>query len=243
MFLDSRLSLVGLCCAALLLPACRGGGGGGGSSDTDNSGTDSADTTNTNPTTSETEGEAESLDDTGNDDGPQPSTQSPSARPRVKFKTAQRYATDLSTALEVPRETLCTELDDFDCVDVHRIALGEVDAFGLRLFEPLENMPLTAPIAVDRIGLTACGERAQLDFDTPGQAVSFSEVASGDASEDNRNAVVERLYRQLLLREATDREVEMVSAMYGDLPSDNQAQTWAQMACFAIATSTEALFY
>ena len=244
MFLDSRLTLMGLCCAALMLPACRGGGGGGGSSDTDTAGTDSTSggTTN-NPTASETEGEAESLDDTGEDDGPAPQTQSPSARPRVKFKTAQRYATDLSTALEISRETLCTELDDFDCVEVHRIALGEVDAFGLRLFEPLENMPLTAPIAVDRIGLTACGERAQLDFDTPGQAVSFTEVASGGASEGNRTAVVERLYRQLLLREATDREVEQVTAMYDDLPSNNQAQTWAQMACFAIATSTEALFY
>lgn len=244
MFLDSRLPLLTLCCAALVLPACRGGGGGGGSSDTDTAGTDSTTGTTNNPTASETEeGEAESLDDTGEDDGPAPETQSPSARPRVKFKTAQRYATDLSTALEISRESLCTELDDFDCVEVHRIALGEVDAFGLRLFEPLENTPLTAPIAVDRIGLTACGERAQLDFDTPGQAVSFTEVASDDTSEANRNAVVARLYRQLLLREATDREVESITAMYDDLPSNNQAQTWAQMACFVIATSTEALFY
>ncbi|MCR9163994.1 MAG: hypothetical protein ACE37F_02165 [Nannocystaceae bacterium] len=244
MFLDSRLTLVALCCGALALPACRGGGGGGGSSDTETAGTDSTGgTTDTNPTASETEGEAESQDETGNDDGPDPGTQAPSARPRVKFKTAQRYATDLSNALEIPRESLCTELDDFDCAAVHRIALGEVDAFGLRLFEPLENMPLTAPIAVDRIGLTACGERAQRDFDAPGQAVSFSEVASGDASASNRDAVVERLYRQLLLREATDREVEQVTAMYDDLPSSNQAQTWAQMACFVIATSTEALFY
>lgn len=244
MFLDSRLPLLALCCAAFVLPACRGGGGGSGSGDTDTAGTGSSSGTTSNPTASETEeGEAESLDDTGEDDGPAPETQSPSARPRVKFKTAQRYATDLSTALEISRESLCTELDDFDCVEVHRIALGEVDAFGLRLFEPLENTPLTAPIAVDRIGLTACGERAQLDFDTPGQAVSFAEVASGDASEANRNAVVERLYRQLLLREATDREVESITAMYDDLPANNQAQTWAQMACFVIATSTEALFY
>ena len=109
---------------------------------------------------------------------------------------------------------------------------------------PLATTPLTAPIAVDRIGLTACGERAQRDFESPGSATSFSEVANGDAADaSNRNAVVSRLYRQLLLREASDSEVDLVAAMYGDLPEDGRAQTWAQMACFAIATSTEALFY
>ena len=247
MFLDSRVSLLAVCSVFLLLPACRGGGGGGGSAsdgETDSAGTDTTTgATDSTPTVSATEGEDESLDETGNDDGPLPPTQSPSARPRVKFKTAERYAADLSTALELPRESLCTELEDFDCVDVHRIALGEVDAFGLRLFEPLENMPLTAPIAVDRIGLTACGERAALDFASPGQAVSFVEVASGDDSQASRDAVVRRLYLQLLLREATDREVEQVGNMHDELPEADRTQTWAQMACFAIATSTEALFY
>ena len=243
MFLD-RANLLAVCCVAVLLPACRGGGGGGGGSASDTeSSTGEPTGSDSTPTASDTENADATADATGADDGPQPPTQAPSARPRVKFKTAERYAADLSTALSLPRDGLCSELDSFDCVDVHRIALGEVDAFGLRLFEPLESMPLTAPIAVDRIGLTACGERAQLDFATPGQATSFAEVAQGDGSQANREAVVGRLYRQLLLREATDRELAVVSAMYEDLPSEGRDQTWAQMACFAIATSTEALFY
>ena len=71
----------------------------------------------------------------------------------------------------------------------------------------------------------------------------FAEIAGGDASQANREAVVSRLYRQLLLRAPTDRELAMVTAMYDDLPSEGRDRTWAQMACFAIATSTEALFY
>ncbi len=244
MFLDARTPFLALVCAALMLPACRGGGGGGGGDDSGSTGggTDTAGT-DSSPTASDTDNDDDSADETGNDDGPEPPAQAPSARPHVKFKTAQRYAADLSTALSLAPESLCTELDSFECAQVHRITLGEVDAFGLRLFKPLDTTPLTAPIAVDRIGLTACGERAQLDFESPGQAASFAEVAGGDASEGNRDAVVQRLYRQLLLRDPTDREVEVVTAMYDDLPAQGQARTWAQMACFVIATSTEALFY
>ncbi len=244
MFLESRRSLFIFAVASLL--ACGGGGGSGsGSSDTD-SGSSGGTAPSSGPSSATTDSADDGTtdDDTGNDDGPQPANQAPSARPRVKFKTAERYAADLSTALSLPRSELCSELDAFDCVTVHRIALGEVDAFGLRLFEPLAKAPLTAPIAVDRIGLTACGERAERDFESPGSATSFAEIADGNADDaSNRDAVVARLYRQLLLREASDSEVELVSAMYGDLPEDGRAQTWAQMACFAIATSTEALFY
>lgn len=242
MFLDHRALLLALCTASLV--AC---GGGGSSSDGDSGSTGGTDTQTSTPTggPSETESNTEgSADETGDDSGPQPGEQAPSARPRVKFKTAERYAADLSNALSLPREALCSELDAFDCVNVHRIALGEVDAFGLRLFEPLETTPITAPIAVDRIALSACGERAAQDFADSGNAASFQEVAGGNASDaSNRDAVVARLYRQLLLREATEAETAAVTAMHDDLPEADRAQTWAQMACFAIATSTEALFY
>ncbi len=244
MFLDHRALLLSLCTASLF--ACGGGGTSSGGDSGSTGGTDtqtSAPTSGPSGTESESETE-DSADETGDDSGPQPGEQAPSARPRVKFKTAERYATDLSNALSLPREALCSELDAFDCVNVHRIALGEVDAFGLRLFEPLENTPITAPIAVDRIALSACGERAAQDFADSGNAASFQDVAGGDASNaSDREAVVARLYRQLLLREATEAELEAVSSMHDDLPPTDRAQTWAQMACFVIATSTEALFY
>lgn len=240
MFLDHRALLF----VTATLVAC---GGGGTSSGADSGSTGGTETQSSSPTSgpSETEGGTEdSADETGEDSGPQPGEQAPSARPRVKFKTAVRYAADLSNALSLPRESLCSELDAFDCIGVHRVALGEVDAFGLRLFEPLETMPVTAPIAVDRIALSACGERAAQDFADSGNSASFQEVAGGDSSSaSDRDAVVARLYRQLLLREATEAEIDAVSSMHDDLPQSGRAQTWAQMACFVIATSTEALFY
>ncbi len=243
--------LIWMCAGALVLGACGGGGGassGANSGFTDSStesGTDSAGTqsggTDSDPT--EPTDPTDPTDPTGDtDDGV--ADQAPSARPRVKFKTAERYAADLSNALSLPVDGLCSELDAFDCVTVHRVALGEVDAFGLRLLEPLESTPLTAPIAVDRIGLTACGERAARDHADPQGASTFVEVAGMDEPDlAAREAVVSRLYRQLLLREARDAERSAVAAMYDDLPADGRSQTWSQMACFAIATSTEALFY
>lgn len=239
MFLDPRISSLTVC---LVLCACGGGGGGGGSPGGDGSTGGETDAPTSAPTGGGDDGG--STEDSGsNDDGPAPPEQAPSARPRVKFKTANRYAADLSRALSIPTDALCRELDDFDCVEVHRIALGEVDAFGLRLFEPLESPPLSAPIAVDRIALTACGERAALDFETPAQAELFGEVAQGEAGRADRDAVVDLLYGRLLLRDPTDAEREAVTAMHDDLPDERRTQTWAQMACFAIATSTEALFY
>ncbi|MBV1861754.1 MAG: hypothetical protein KUG77_25265 [Nannocystaceae bacterium] len=242
MSLDHRTLLLGLCTASLL--AC-GGGSGRSSGDSGSTGGSETQTSTLTVGTSGTQtGTDDSADETGDDSGPQPGEQAPSARPRVKFKTAERYAADLSNALSLAPDALCSELDAFDCISVHRIALGEVDAFGLRLFEPLETMPITAPIAVDRIALSACGERAAQDFADSGNAASFQEVASGDASNaSERDVVVARLYRQLLLREATEAETLAVASMYDDLPEDNRAQTWAQMACFVVATSTEALFY
>lgn len=239
MFLDHRALL--LATAALL--ACGGGGTSSGADSGSTGGSDSSTQSGPSPTSgpSATEGDTE---DSADDNGPQPGEQAPSARPRVKFKTAERYAADLSNALSLPRESLCSELDAFDCINVHRIALGEVDAFGLRLFEPLETTPITAPIAVDRIALSACGERAAQDFADSGNAASFQDVAGGDASSaSDRDAVVARLYQQLLLREATEAELGAVSSMHDDLPQEGRARTWAQMACFVIATSTEALFY
>ena len=44
-----------------------------------------------------------------------------SSDPRVKFKDGARYLSDLATALEMPRESICKELGLYDCYSGHAV--------------------------------------------------------------------------------------------------------------------------
>lgn len=182
--------------------------------------------------------------DDGSDADPgNESLQDPSSKARVKFKTGIRIANDLSQALELDRDELCTELSVHDCFEVHKIVLGGVEPYKLRVDEPLPSAPVAAPMAVERIALTACGERAQRDFDEPGRAALFADVVETSTPEALA-AVANRLYERLLARAATAPETEALVGLYDELGERAaRNRTWAQLSCFAVATSTEFLFY
>ncbi len=178
-----------------------------------------------------------------------PSTQPPeeqpaSAKSRVKFRGGERYGNDLALALELTQSELCTELSNLPCTTVHKIALGGVDPYRARIDEPLPQESVTAPIAVERIALSACGERVTRDFADPDQAVLFAELAHGDVSESALRAVVDRLYDRIMRRGAAEWEIDTLSAWYGEWADSVEAEReWAQLACFVVATNTETLFY
>ncbi|MCA9711935.1 MAG: hypothetical protein KDK70_39225, partial [Myxococcales bacterium] len=158
------------------------------------------------------------------------------------FKGGERYARDLAAALELPRDELCTELGLYDCVgEVHRIALGGVEPYEQAVFEPLPEPGVSSPIAVDRIALSACGERVEREFQD-GSLELLAELMQGEPDAAARAAVAQRLYRRLLRRDGEPREIEAVVGLWDDLPQPD-ARTWAQLSCFAIATTLENLFY
>jgi hypothetical protein len=174
----------------------------------------------------------------------------PSNRPRVKFKSGQRYVNDLSRALELPRLELCQELGLYDCVDeVHNITLGGVEPYAKGIREPLPVAPVTAPIAADRVALSACDKRAAADFEDPSGAVLFAEVAQAgaQAGEEDYQAVSRRLYEVILAREPEDFEVQNLAAFTAEVReevgADRVPRQWSTMSCFMVATSMEALFY
>lgn len=172
------------------------------------------------------------------------SQQAPSRAPRVKFKGGLRMANDLSRALEIPVKELCEEVSTFDCLDVHNIVLGGVDPYDLRIDDPLPVAPVTAPLAVERIALSACGERAARDFAQPERAILFTGMADPEARMSARESTVSELYRRLLQREPTSQETSALVELYDRLQQDSRvAQTWSQLSCMAIATTTEFLFY
>jgi hypothetical protein len=173
-----------------------------------------------------------------------PPTVVPSFAPHVRFKGGAVYASDLARGLDLDREEVCLELGVSDCATVvHKVALGGVDPYDGGVYQPLPRAPVTAPIALDRIAVSACSLRAERDFANPATAAIFGALAQNDTSAEARGAVVMALYDELLLRTPTTAEHEAVVGLYDELDGDAVPRRWAKLACIAIATTTEAAFY
>ncbi|MEO1229151.1 MAG: hypothetical protein AAFZ18_09615, partial [Myxococcota bacterium] len=147
-----------------------------------------------------------------------------SASPALKRKTGTQLTSDLAQALELPREAVCAELGLYRCEEAHRIVLGGVEPYSLRIDRPLGGVPVSAPIATDRLALSACGARVEADFTS--DPVLFGPLVSG--SPDGRALVVDALYDRFLGRAPTATERAELSAFAPDA-SDRE---FAQLACF-----------
>ena len=168
---------------------------------------------------------------------PSPAADVSSRTAQLKRKDGARLANDLAQGLEVERDQLCLELGLYDCAaEAHRIVLGGVEPYVLRVTEPLSVTPVTAPIAVDRLALSACGERARADFE--GEAVVFASLVQGEAS--GVAEAIDVLYDRLLGREPDAHERQALAAFADEVPT---LRDFAVLTCFAIATSTEFIFY
>ncbi len=122
----------------------------------------------------------------------------------------------------------------------HAVTLGGIEPYRSSIYEPSAPRSASAAGASERLALSACEARAGRDFDAPEAAVIFGRLARGDASEEARRAVARDLYRRLVRREASPAEVEALATISA---GPEAARDYAVGACFALATSLEALFY
>ncbi len=234
MFLNRLLSHVGLVlvtCAGLGLSGCGSDDNGAQTPDTEQ------------PDTTPPGGD--------NDDGGEDLTGQPaSAKSRVKRKSPATLQTDLAQVLSLDKAELCSELGLADCFDVHNILLGGVEPYRLRIDDPIASPSLATPSAVDRIVLSACGERAARDLADPKSAVIFATGGETDAAAldpEARKQSAETLYRRVLSRTAREAELSALVDFYdevaAEMVAEDVAQTWAQLACYSVATTSEFLFY
>jgi hypothetical protein len=188
---------------------------------------------------------------TGESDPIPESEQPPSGKARVVMKDGRRMANDLAAALELDRADVCRELGQYDCVrDVHRIALGGVEPYELGFEEPLPVSAVAAPLAAERLALSACATRADRDFDRPDEASQFGSLAAAPESAEARAETVTGLYRDILARDPTESELDALNDLHRDVVRELEdaspqetAREWALLSCFAIATSLEEIFY
>lgn len=172
----------------------------------------------------------------------------------LQWRRARAFEQGLGTALLVDDRELCQELGRFSCVDtVHLVALGGNDPFGQGLHEPVRAPTATTPVAVERLVLSAC--RAAVDADA-GRSVplvfldlDLSEAAAAlDLADEGQRLAVEdtvtSLYRRLHARDPLETErAELRKLTVDDAGAAVRPRDFALLSCFAIASTTESVFF
>lgn len=184
------------------------------------------------------------------DDPPDvPEALTPSTRGELQWKRYRQFEADLMRGLELDASQVCQELGGASCTrDVHRIALGGSKPIELGMYRPLARPLKTTPVAVDRVVLRACAARADLDAALgPDAAVVFRglEPAEPAPAPDDRvvTDVVDALYRRLLARDPDAGERARVAELARADGETVTGRDFAVLACFAIGTTSEFLFF
>jgi hypothetical protein len=170
-----------------------------------------------------------------------------SRHPHLQWKRYAALEADLVQALDLPADQICTEFGLEPCIDtVHLAPLGGNEPFKSGLLEPTAEPLATTPAVIDRLLLSACGRRTELD--RAGAAKVFKGLAlDGDApapSDGRVQRIVTDLYHRFLARDPSAEEISAVAALVRD--DDGHAVPAAQFAtlsCFAVGTTTEFLFF
>ena len=173
-----------------------------------------------------------------------------STRSNLQWKRYAAVEADLAQALALPKDELCNEFGLESCIrKVHLVPLGGNDPFDTGLLEASAEPLATTSSAIDRILLSACSRRVELDREAGTDAAEvFTELdLDGDAPAASAAAVrdtVTTLYRRLLARDPDAHELPIVAALVVDEDGEPvSAADFATLACYAIGTTTEFLFF
>ena len=168
-------------------------------------------------------------------------------RGELQWKRNAALQRDLMRALDLPEDGVCNELGRGSCTrEIHHISLGGADPLQIGLYEPLPDTLVSTPIVLDRVVMSACLSRVNLD--SSGSPVVFTELDLGAAApspEDEAfTATVTALYRRLLSRDPEPHELTTLGALASDDAGEPvTARDFAALTCFAIGTSSEFLFF
>lgn len=180
-------------------------------------------------------------------DPPDASEPGRSTRNHLLWKRAHAVEQDLAQALALDPAEVCTELGDLPCVEkVHLASLGGHDPFDQGLYRGVERPLVTSPLVLERVAISACRRRAELDRGgTPEVFVDLD--LDGDApaaGSKAATATIVALYRRLLARDPNDTEIDTAAELaVDDDGTPLAAVTFATMACVAVATTTEFSFF
>jgi hypothetical protein len=176
-----------------------------------------------------------------------------SASPRadVKRKRADLLRNSLAKILVLHPQGLCMELGRLPCADlVHKVSLGGMNAYGNAQYRYPERASVSSAMSLDRLVLSACIQRAQLDLVNPAQGIIFKDIElSADGRLVKNDAVttaIHTLYQRAFLRDASAAELQNILKFYEDVYAEQPigaARNWMVLSCYSVLSSVEAAFH
>jgi hypothetical protein len=155
------------------------------------------------------------------------------------WKRYRAFENGLVKGLALDKKDFCSELGKESCIDkVHLTVLGGNEPYEMGQYERAQTPTALTAVAVDRIVLTACSKRLELDRQAAANAVVFKHFPlSGPAPEAKALEMqTTELYRRILARNPESNEIAAVDAIRAQ---NLAADKLALMLCFAIGTSAE----
>lgn len=177
--------------------------------------------------------------------------QAQSTKNALVWKRAVALRNSLAQALFIDADDICDELGRYSCIDlVHQVPLGGNDPIDLSLYEPLQTPGTTTALSFDRLVLSACSKAVDYDAARAAPIVFRGHALTADPLTDTADAkfgarfFAKEFYARVLARVPLESELAAIETLIVD---DNGAPVsgidFAKTACFAIASTTENLFY
>lgn len=179
------------------------------------------------------------------DTGPEDSTAvAPAVRADLKLKRWRQVHQDLQGALSLSPDQVCKETGLYDCAELHGVSMGGISVAN-GLFEPREDLGVTAGLAIERITLAACWNRLSMDRVSDDPVVfKHLDLDADVPTRDQAEAQVTELTRRFWARDPSNLERQALIVLHNELHVVGGGNAeWGLMLCWALGTSTEALLY
>jgi hypothetical protein len=175
-------------------------------------------------------------------DGSENSGENSPAGLNLVWKRYRALEDGLMKGLGLPKNQVCTELGVHSCIDtIHLTVLGGNEPYVSGQYERVHSPTVLTAVAVDRVVLSACGRRLEMDRTAGTSAVIFKHfpLSGGAPNADQVKAQATELYRRLLARDPEANELQMITSFAGSAGSPDKL---ALSLCFAIGSNAENIF-
>ena len=158
----------------------------------------------------------------------------------VVWKRFKPFEQGLAHSLELKPEDLCKEMGKRSCInDVHLTVLGGNEPFYHGHYERVLQPTILTPIAIERIVLSACQTRVQMDITLGTSAVIFKNILTQPMNPESVTQTTRELFQRFLARDPSGEEIA-TSLKIGEI-----AKTPDHLAmglCFLVGTHAENIF-
>ncbi|WP_141734299.1 hypothetical protein [Oligoflexus tunisiensis] len=166
----------------------------------------------------------------------------PQAGKTLIWKRYRPFESGLIKGLGLTKDQVCLELGRDSCIDkVHLTVLGGNEPFLNGQYERAEAPTVLTSVAIDRVVLSACSRRVELDAAAGANATVFKyfPLTAAKPNDEQIKQQATDLYRRILARDPEAAELQAIAEFGATAAAGDKI---ALSLCYAIATSAENIF-